>query len=178
MRFELQPHPTTAPDPPFALWASAERSAAFGETATLNLWYGISAPICRFLVPEPAAEPSRRDELWQSTCFELFLKEEGQAAYQEWNFAPSGDWAAYDFTTERQGMAEAAVANPPYIRIEDNLTWWGLGATLSIPAGRHFTFSLSAVVEERDGRRTYWALHHPGPQPDFHHRDCFVARLA
>jgi hypothetical protein len=67
MRFELIPHPSTLPNPPFTLWASAERSAAFGETATLNLWFGVSAPIGRFLVDPPAEAPSRRNELWQRT---------------------------------------------------------------------------------------------------------------
>jgi len=178
MRFELQPHPTTVPRPPFGLWASAERSAAFGETATLNLWFGVSAPKGRFLVPEPSAEAARQDNLWQSTCFELFLKEEGKDAYREWNFAPSGDWAAYDFQAEREGMQPAATGNPPYIRVEDNLTWWGLGATLSIPSAPRFRAALSAVIEDVDGRRSFWALHHPGPAPDFHHPDCFTARLA
>ncbi|GAA4009552.1 DOMON-like domain-containing protein [Sphingomonas humi] len=178
MRFELAPHPGTVPNPPFSLWASAERSAAFGSTATLNLWFGISAPIGRFRVPLADHEPTRRDNLWQSTCFECFLKEEGQDAYQEWNFAPSGDWAAYDFAAEREDMAPAEVTSPPYIRTEDNLTWWGLGATLSIPAEPRFTIALSAVIEEQSGARHFFALHHPSDQPDFHHPDCFTARLA
>jgi hypothetical protein len=178
MRFELQPHPTTVPTPPLTLWASAERSAAFGETATLNLWFGVSAPMTRFVVPASAAEPARRDELWESTCFECFLKEEGQEAYQEWNFSPSGDWAAYDFTAEREGMAQAEVVSPPYVRTEDNLTWWGLGATLAIPAAARFTIALSAVIEEQGGSRSFYALHHATQQPDFHHPDCFTARLA
>lgn len=178
MRFELLPHPSTQPSPPFTVWASAERSAAFGNTATLNLWFGVSAPTTRFLIPEPAAEPARRDELWRSTCFECFLKEEGQASYQEWNFSSSGDWAAYDFTATREGMADAPAANPPYLRTEDNLTWWGLGATLSIPVAKRFNLGLSAVLEEQSGAKTYWALHHPSEQPDFHHPDCFTARLA
>jgi hypothetical protein len=178
MRFELTPHRTTRPLPSFTLWASAERSAAFGATATLNLWFGVRAPKARFLVPEPADAPARRDGLWQSTCFECFLKVEGQEAYQEWNCAPSGDWAVYDFDAEREGMRPSDVANPPYIRTEDNLTWWGLGATLAIPAAPTFTLALSAVLEEADGRRSFWALHHPSEQPDFHHPDCFAARLA
>ena len=178
MRFELQPHPTSRLEPPFTLWASAERSAAFGETATLNLWFGVSAPIGRFVVPPPAAEPARRDNLWQSTCFECFLKEEGEEAYQEWNFSPSGDWAAYDFSAEREGMAPSEVNGPPYIRTEDNFTWWGVGATLAIPAEARLRISLSAVIEEQGGRRSFFALHHPSEQPDFHHPDCFVARLA
>lgn len=178
MRFELAPHPTTVPDPPFAVWASAERSAAFGETATLNLWFGVSAPMNRFVVPVPAPAPARRDNLWRSTCFECFLKEPGQDPYQEWNFSPSGDWAAYDFESEREGMEIAEVAGAPYIRTEDNLTWWGIGATLSIPADVHVAIALSAVLEEQSGQRHYFALHHPSEQPDFHHPDCFTARLA
>ncbi len=177
MRFELLPHPTTEPSPPFTLWASAERSAAFGASATLNLWFGVTAPRSRFLLPGPAAEATRRDELWRTTCFECFLRQEGQAPYREWNFAPSGDWAAYDFTATREGMRPAPIANPPYIRTEDNLTWWGLGATLSIPAEPNFTLALSAVIEGQDGRISYWALRHPSEQPDFHHPDCFAARL-
>jgi hypothetical protein len=36
---------------------------------------------------------------------------------------------------------------------------------------------LTAVVEEVDGTKSYWALAHaPGP-PDFHNADCFTARL-
>lgn len=179
MRFELQPHPAAGPlAPPFTLWASAERSAAFGETATLNLWFGVSAPTHRFRIPGPADHPERRDHLWQSTCFELFLKETETNAYQEWNFSPSGDWAAYDFDAERTGMREALVAHPPYIRLEDNLRWWGVGATLAVPARGQFGLGLSAVLEETGGQKSYWALHHPGPAPDFHHPDCFAARLA
>jgi hypothetical protein len=178
MRFELVPHPTTVSSPPFAVWASAERSAAFGETATLNLWFGVSAPMSRFVVPPPVAEPTRRNNLWQSTCFECFLKGEHEEAYQEWNFSPSGDWAAYDFESERQGMMPAEIDSPPYVRVEDNLTWWGLGATLSIPADAKGTIALSAVIEGRGGERYFFALHHPSAQPDFHHPDCFTARLA
>ena len=178
MRFELLPHPAAAPAQTLDMWASAERSAAFGETATLNLWFGVRAPMARFVVPAPAAEAQRKDDLWRSTCFEIFLKEAGQESYQEWNFSPSGDWAAYDFESEREGMRPADVTAPPYIRVEDNLTWWGLGATLSIPADAHFQLALSAVIEETDGRRSYFALHHPSGQPDFHHPDCFTARLA
>ena len=35
----------------------------------------------------------------------------------------------------------------------------------------------AAVVEETDGRLSYWALTHPAERPDFHHRDGFVLPL-
>ena len=131
----------------------------------------------RFIIPV-ADEPSRKDELWRSTCFESFLRAEGEDRYREWNFAPSGDWAAYDFSTYREAMSEADVAGP-YIRTEDSLTWWALGATIAVDADRQWHLGLSAVLEEKDGTKSYWALAHPpGDKPDFHAPDCFVAKLA
>ena len=36
---------------------------------------------------------------------------------------------------------------------------------------------LAAVIEETDGRLTYWALAHPSSLPDFHHRLGFVLQI-
>ena len=128
------------------------------------------------MLPEPAE--GRADELWKTTCFEAFLRAEGDEAYREWNFALSGQWAAYDFAGYREGMADANVTEP-YVRMEDNFTWLALGATIAVPADRVWHLALSAVVEEANGAKSYWALAHPpGDQPDFHHADCFAARLA
>ena len=177
MQFNLLCHPATPPgtSPP-KLWVTVERSAAFGAMATLNIWFGVGARANRFVIPE-AAEPTRKDGLWRTTCFEAFLRETGGDPYQEWNFAPSGDWAAYDFSAYRDGMRNAEVGAPPYIRMEDNLTWWTLGATIAVPSDGQWELGLSAVLEEADGTKSYWALAHPSDKPDFHHPDCFVAKL-
>ena len=37
--------------------------------------------------------------------------------------------------------------------------------------------ALAAVVEEIDGRLSYWALAHPSGVPDFHHPDSFMLQL-
>jgi hypothetical protein len=75
-------------------------------------------------------------------------------------------------------MTRADVASPPYIRMEDNFTWWTVGATIAVEADPQWRLGLSAVLEEKDGAKSYWALAHPpGDQPDFHHPDCFAARL-
>ena len=176
MQFDLLPHPATPPAEPFRLWVQVEYAGAFGTSATCNIWFGVDAPLTRFRIPQ-SDEPGRRDELWKSTCFEAFVQAEGAKAYREYNFAPSGDWAAYDFAARREGMAEAELANPPYIRIEDNLTWWSLGATFALEAGHRWALGLSAVIEEQDGTKSYWALAHGGDRPDFHDAACFTARL-
>ena len=178
MQLDLVPHPATPPsDSEIKLWANVDYAGLFGASATLNLWFGVDAPIGHFVVPQ-SDDPGRRDELWKSTCFEAFLQAEGEAEYQEWNFAPSADWAAYRFEDRRTGMCEQPVEEPPYIRVEDNLTWWALGATIAIPSGRRWALGLSAVIEEADGTKSYWALGHGSDRPDFHDPACFTARLA
>ena len=38
--------------------------------------------------------------------------------------------------------------------------------------------NVTAVIEERGGTKSYWALAHPADKPDFHDPACFVATLA
>jgi hypothetical protein len=48
------------------------------------------------------------------------------------------------------------------------------------PDGKTWQVGLSAVVEAADtidGGRSYWALHHPAPHPDFHQRAAFALVL-
>ena len=178
MQFNLRPHPSTPPaEPVFKLWANVDHWGALGAVATTNIWFGIGAPAERFVVPEPA-EAERVDGLWRTTCFEAFLRAGDEEAYREWNFAPSGQWAAYDFSAYRADMSSAEVAAPPYIRVEDNLTWWALGVTIAVESDASWELGLSAVLEEKDGTKSYWALAHPADKPDFHDPGCFTARLA
>ena len=176
MQLTLVPHPATPPSEPFNVWANVEHAASLAAVASTNIWFGVGAAADRFIIPAQA-EPERADELWQTTCFEAFLRPLGGETYSEWNFAPSGRWASYDFSGYREGMKPAEVDSAPYIRVEDNFTWWALGATIAIPADTNWELGLSAVLEEKNGTKSYWALAHPGEKPDFHDAGCFAARL-
>jgi hypothetical protein len=177
MQFNLAPHPSTPPgEPAFKVWATVDHSASLGAMATTNIWFGVGAPADRFVIA-PLSEPWRDNELWRTTCFEAFLRHADADGYREWNFAPHGNWAAYDFSAYRDDMANAEVGSPPYIRMEDNFTWWTVGATIAVEADAQWELGLSAVLEEKDGTKTCWALAHPSEKPDFHAPGCFVARL-
>jgi hypothetical protein len=43
------------------------------------------------------------------------------------------------------------------------------------PNGR---VGVSAILEDRDGTKSYWALAHPPGKPDFHDPACFALELA
>ncbi|MCW5654667.1 DOMON-like domain-containing protein [Hydrogenophaga sp.] len=132
----------------------------------------------------PAAQPQGgpADGLWQHTCFEAFCSDGQTEAYQEFNFAPSGRWAAYRFAAERVRDTDAQALHAPVL--DCRLSPQALSLTASLPraalppSASGWALGLSAVVEETDGRLSYWALHHPGARPDFHHPGGRTLRLA
>lgn len=58
------------------------------------------------VVVPPFAGKGRADDLWQTTCFELFLRQPESRGYTEFNLSPSERWNAYDFSGRREGMIE------------------------------------------------------------------------
>ena len=94
----------------------AESSRVLVETAIIDRclqlvyrWQGWTvAPIAL----ARAVDPQRRDELWRTTCAEIFValddasdgKPHTGGPYLEFNFSPTGDWAAYRFDSTRTGM--------------------------------------------------------------------------
>ncbi len=131
----------------------------------------------------PAENAARRaDNLWQHTCFEAFIGAPNRTAYVEFNFAPSGEWAIYQFEAYRQGMS-IVTAPPPVIttrRTANNLLLKAVVNLREFPELKdraELRLALSAVIENIDGELSYWALAHPPGKPDFHHADSFALTL-
>jgi hypothetical protein len=128
-------------------------------------------------------ENTRSDELWLHTCFEAFVGSSSGEAYYEFNFAPSTQWAAYRFDGYRRGMCAAHEISAPIIEVRSNSDSYTLQASLELDRLSDLTreaswrLGLSALIEDRSGRKSYWALAHPPGKPDFHHMDCFAHKF-
>jgi hypothetical protein len=171
MNLRLTPHSGSKADSGYALGVDAFRPAA----TALGLRYRLSGGVGALLVPA-AGKPKRTDGLWRHTCFEAFLRVGGSAAYVEINLAPSTEWQAYRFEGYRSAMSEAELPPP---RIEMSIVHDEVelrAEILGLPDGP-WSLNLAAVIEEADGRLSYWALAHPPGAPDFHHPDCFALHL-
>ena len=148
----------------------------------LVLSYVVTGGIGDLQLP-PRSAPARADELWRHTCFEAFLRPSRGAAYYEFNFAPSTQWAAYGFSGYRSGMRIANEVGAPHIEVQSTNERYSLQASLDLDrlpglAGDDpWRLGLSAVIEETDGTMSYWALAHPAGRADFHHSDCFALEL-
>lgn len=134
--------------------------------------------VSKLVVPAFAGR-GRADGLWQTTCFEFFVKPPGGEAYSEFNLSPSERWAAYDFSSPREGMTSRDFAREPdcALRMGSAMAIFDAALPRSQVPDPPCAVGLSAVIEEEGGVKSYWALRHGGEQPDFHDPACFTASL-
>jgi hypothetical protein len=165
---DLRCHPSTRPEAVRAIQVFAHRSAG----AELRMTFRLDGDIPRIRVPSPGV-PRIATQLWRHTCFEAFIAMEGQSAYYEFNFAPSGEWAVYTFRGYRNGGPLADEMMGPRIAVRSTASRLELDTLvrLDVLSANHprasLRIGLSAVIEASDGL-SYWALRHPADKPDFH----------
>jgi hypothetical protein len=174
---DLRCHPSTRSEAVRAIQVLARRSA----TAELQMTFRLDGDIPRIWVPSPS-EPRIATQLWRHTCFEAFIAVEGQPAYHEFNFAPSGEWAIYAFCGYRNGGPLANEMMRPDIALRTSGSRLELDTVVrldglsAIHPRASLRIGLSAVIEASDGL-SYWALRHPADKPDFHDADGFALLL-
>jgi hypothetical protein len=148
----------------------------------------VAADLAKIVIPDVlgSGDRRRRDELWKSTCLEVFIGRADRSSYLELNLSPSGDWNLYAFEKYRAGMRAATLPMPPLTRVEravsgDMIAWHGSlsgGAELDeLLVSPGLVMNATAVLEYRSGEQEYWALAHAGEKPDFHHRESFRLSL-
>jgi hypothetical protein len=167
---ELIPHPDTPAGAVQFVSVAMQR-----QRRGLHLQYVVEGDASRLVIPAPA-KPYRTDGLWRRTCFELFIREAGKS-YIEINLSPSGQWAAYRFRGYRGEAEMLGLDEPPGIWFSREPLGLLLSASIAIELDGAGPIGLSAVIEEKNGDKSYWALAHPSGAPDFHHPDCFVLEL-
>jgi hypothetical protein len=139
--YELEPHPTFAPGQVKAV------SVRWSELPDGRLMLRYRVDGCSTLVVPAFHGRGRGDELWKTTCFELFLYD-GGGRYREFNFSPSGQWAAYAFSGYRNLAGNAEPRAIPDIKHEtgDKMFMQTVFLDLRELAGAERA-SLAAVIE-------------------------------
>jgi hypothetical protein len=171
----LQPHPLSQPSA-FTVGAVVSRVGS----DVLKIDYAVVGPIGDLRLPAPII-PDRREGLWRHTCFEAFVGFADGKSYVEYNASPSREYAAFRFEGYRSGMQPALdlPACDVYPEVPSDsrfgLTLWLDLLPLAGAVPR--SLGVSAILEQLDGRISYWAIAHPPGEPDFHHPDCFALEL-
>jgi len=150
------------------------------DTGRLVATYRITMRPGALVIPAAADAPTRRDELWRSTCVEMFVGVPGKTGYIEVNLSPSRDWNVYRFDDYRFAMTQIDVARfeAHASSVEFSMM---LGFVMVLPpdlgTAPMLEAGVSAVLQHSDGATTHWALAHRGSRPDFHRRDGFMLSI-
>jgi hypothetical protein len=204
----LKPHPGMPPD----AVSSVSCGVSWRNAGEWVFSFNVAEPPEALRLPKPVAA-ARADDLWATTCFELFVRRPGERSYIEFNFSPSGRWAAYAFDDYREGRRDLDIAAPRIMTSDPGqfaqaslaqlealgidpetarsmaeaispgdgpISQFALNATLEdsrLAAPGPWVASVTAVIEEARGAKSYWALAHVSDKPDFHHPDSFVLDL-
>jgi hypothetical protein len=170
---------TRHPDTPCDAIERVEAEVSYQGGGALRAQFCLRGDVGRVSLPSPQAS-QRQDALWRHTCCEVFVRPTEGPEYFEFNFSPSTAWAAYRFAGYREGMANAEVS-VPQILLNRTVDAAELATTFSLPESvtslRKARLGLSCVIEESNGRISYWALAHPDGRPDFHHASGFALEL-
>ncbi len=174
--FELLPFGGECPSPDLRLEGEVSRQGPH-----LRLRYRLDGAIETVQLPPPMASPTRQDGLWRTTCFECFWGIAGERPYWELNLSPAGHWNLYRLEDYRLGLRPESGYEKPLHRVSQGDSVLSMDLDLSLPAPippeAPLEVAIAAVIEDRRGQLSYWALAHPGAEPDFHHRDAFLLRL-
>lgn len=169
MNYTLIPFPGTSCPAVKSLTVQAVRSGT-----NLRLLYKLEGDIAALKIP-PQSASTPTDDLWKHTCFELFFMELGEDSYQEYNFSPSTAWNHYYFSDYREKVEGAK--NRPVIKTLQSATTLQLAVEVSLGTEEELDAALAAVIEDANGKLTYWALRHTCEEPDFHDSGAFAAEI-
>ncbi len=150
-------------------------TAAIKATATgCEAEFRLDGAVDAIILPETG--PSvRTDDLWKTTCFEIFWQPIGGTYYREFNLSPSGRWAAYDFDAFREGMRDAPVDAISLGSSHASANGGGelvLKASIAADLPAPAQVALNAVVEHKDGGLQFWALAFGPGKAEFHSEAC------
>jgi hypothetical protein len=138
----------------------------------LQVEFVLHDPEGHVLWPYPAPQPLRADFLWEHTCFELFVGQEGRDGYTEFNFSPRRAWNAYHFDRYREPKQmpplHERLVNVTTLEVAHHRLEAIIELTPKLSTTSTLQLNVCAVLEHPLGRLSYWALQHGGDVADFH----------
>lgn len=134
---------------------------------SINAFYKIAGDLSSLILPSKKKSIFAND-LWKTTCFELFLFENSSDHYYEFNFSPSHEWCCYEFSSYRNKKCDVSDLR---IQIDSDRKKDNYQMTVKLEFPNSITDYLSSptAVTQTSKSLNYWAIRHVGDSPDFHH---------
>jgi hypothetical protein len=176
--YELDPFKQNSQSSKISLFAEAFKD---GNDLLINFIVEDKNKI--ILTDEYNKAPTRKYELWTTTCFEAFFGVKGSDSYWELNFSISGNWNLFYFDSYRnpaQPREETKVTKISFKSFYEDFMW-RLEVQLPVQnlgiQTKKMEMGLAAVIEFKNKEKSYFALKHETEKPDFHKKESFICNL-
>ncbi|MCK6604699.1 MAG: hypothetical protein HUU43_13790 [Ignavibacteriaceae bacterium] len=149
-------------------------------SGTIEINYFLRGETDKVLLPQSAAEPQRKMNLWDKTCFEFFMAPSDMPHYWEFNFSPSGDWNCFRLENYRKDASFPEI-EVPVMHLETRQGLIFFQALLNIPeiteSAESWDIQIPAVIQLQDKSLRFWSNSHFCDEPDFHSRKNFINQI-
>ena len=148
---------------------------------TIKTNFTVTGGIYRLELGEQNKIKTRKDKLWEVTCFELFFKNPKTPNYYEVNVSAAGDWNVFEFSDYRTNKKEAQSVSSPTPVIKSTGNNFNIGFEIKLNelsnlfaikqmdiAEKSLLVGISCVLKQTNGEYLYYALKHQHEKPDFH----------
>lgn len=136
----------------------------------LFLNYCVDGPIEELLIKPPVSSLRRQQNLWKTSCFELFCKMLESEKYVEYNFSPYRAFSADVFKAYRK--YENQHNSTTQVLIRSHITPYRLSCRVKIVTSNKINSQFSelspCMVLQTTQTQEFWALSHGSQKPDFH----------
>ncbi len=123
----------------------------------------------------------RKMNLWEDTCFELFLGSYRQSGYLEFNVSGEGDWNVFllaDYRSNLEEMKESKLVkfnlDKTKLGFEVNVEFQISNLNKIFSYAEELFVNLTVVTYTSRGVQ-YYAKNHPEAKPDFHNKTCWIS---
>ncbi len=138
------------------------------------LSYSIFGDISEIIIPyieNFTSNYQRKDELWKTTCFELFIANKIDKSYFEINVSPDYGYNTYSFNDYRYGMKEEgslSIKNIEKIKDNNKFNLKFILKSENLINIDNLLVNISSVIKYNNGKTEHWALNHSADKADFH----------
>lgn len=143
------------------------------ENKYLQISFSIKGILSEYFFPSKV-EQKRVNELWKSTCFELFLANSKTEAYYELNFSSSLAWNFYCLSGYRNELEEVQNVSTSKIEVFKSADEFKIVLEIKIDKLNEFDIcNIACVLLNKKNERIFYSVYHHLDKADFHNRQNF-----
>lgn len=173
--FLLQPFETEAHTQKFQLKGLLQKTGR-----ELFIKSDIIGPLEQIILPKPSGEASQTLNLWENTCFEVFIGASKTNRYWEWNLSPNLNWNLFQFKDYRNNENESLEGWSHRAERLLSKNHFQLKLELELPpplTDLPLEVGIAYVLHHKQEGLSHWAIQHLSRRADFHNRGSFLLKI-